>query len=94
MADGKCEEHSRVESDRIRSEGGVLKDRRMKSPIDDRWESGMQQSQTEKRLERCLVCGIDVVIVNGKCTEDCTLEDCALSGIDDTSEEEQSDDRS
>lgn len=83
-----------MESDRIRSEGGVLKDRRMKSPIDDRWESGMQQSQTEKRLERCLVCGIDVVIVNGKCTEDCTLEDCALSGIDDTSEEEQSDDRS
>ena len=54
----------------------------------------MQQSQTEKRLERCLVWGIDVVIVNDKCTEDCTLEDCALSSIDDTSGAEQSDDRS
>ena len=71
-----------------------MKVRRTKSPIDDRWESGMQQSQTEKRLEQCLVCGIDVVIVNGKCTEDCTLEDCALSSIDDMSEAERSDDRS
>ena len=71
-----------------------MKDRRMKSPIEDRWESGMQQLQMEKRIERCLVGGIDVVIVNGKCTEDCTLEDCALSRFDDKSDAEQSDDRS
>lgn len=38
LADGKCEGHSRAESDRIRSEGGALKDRRMKSPIEDRWD--------------------------------------------------------
>lgn len=38
LADGKCEGHSRAESDRIRSEGEALKDRRMKSPIEDRWE--------------------------------------------------------
>lgn len=71
-----------------------MKARRMMSPIGDRWESGMQHLQMEKRIERCLVCGIDVVIVNGKCTDDCTMEDCALSSIDDTSETEQSDDRS
>ena len=38
LADGKSEGHSRVESDEIGSEGGALKDRRMKSPIEDRWE--------------------------------------------------------
>ena len=58
------------------------------SLIEDRWESGMQQTQPEKTKGRCLGYGIDVVIVNGKCTEDCTLEDCALSSIDDTDEAE------
>jgi len=38
LSDGKCEGHSGAESDRIRSEGEALKDRRMKSPIEDRWE--------------------------------------------------------
>ena len=38
LADGKCEGHSRAESDRIRSEGEALKVRRTKSPIGDRWE--------------------------------------------------------
>ena len=38
LADGKREGHSRVESDEIGSEGEALKDRRMKSPIEDRWE--------------------------------------------------------
>lgn len=52
----------------------------------------MQQSQPEIIKERCLVYGIDVVIVDGKCTEDCTLEDCALSIIDDTDETEGSND--
>ena len=65
---------------------------RLKPMWTDRWESGMQQSQQEKIKERCLVCGIDVVSVDGKCTEDCTLEDCALSSIDDTDEAEGSDD--
>jgi hypothetical protein len=38
LAGGEREGHSGAESDRIRSEGEALKDRRMKSPIEDRWE--------------------------------------------------------
>ena len=48
LADGKREGHSRVESDRIRSEGEALKDRRMKSPIEDRWELVEMQASMKR----------------------------------------------
>ena len=57
----------------------------------DKKELLMEQ---DKETEHCFINNIDVVVVDGKCTEDCSMEECALSSINDTSGAEQSDDRS
>lgn len=43
--------------------------------------------------EHCLFYNIEVTLVDGKCTEDCSMEDCALVDYEDSGETDVDDEK-
>ena len=52
----------------------------------------MKDSNTAT-TEHCLFYNIEVTLVDGKCTEDCSIEDCALVDYEDGRETDVDDEK-